>query len=292
MAWDKDKPAATTSLANSNPEMLENNASLETALNREHEFSTGGTLVDQIHHKKGSARAYFNDTEPATRRDGSAFNSEDLGSLWFDSNSSPDNQFNVLTATTPTWTPVSNEIIATLLASSRTFGVNLTVDGILSVGGVVNITGTTNAARINLTGKLNPTDYSASNGGFLTDITMAANASDKVASQRSIKAYVDNNIGSANYSPTSYSGQESVLEPNGRIIKQGQQSSVIVGSDTTESFAVAFPTAITRVTFNWKGASNIPNSNTNVVLRSQSASQIKFRAINETCTVEWIAIGY
>ena len=121
MAFDKDKPAASTSLRNSNPEILANWSAIETAADREHEFSTGGTVADQFHHKKGSARAFFQDAEPGARADGTAFTSEDLGSLWFDSNASPDNQFNVLTATTPTWTPVSTEIIAVAVAAIHTW---------------------------------------------------------------------------------------------------------------------------------------------------------------------------
>ncbi len=41
--WDKDKPASSTSLRNSNPEMLANQAALESAIAQDHEFSTGGT---------------------------------------------------------------------------------------------------------------------------------------------------------------------------------------------------------------------------------------------------------
>ena len=42
-AWDKDKPAPSTSLRNSNPEILANWSALETAIGQDHEFSTGGT---------------------------------------------------------------------------------------------------------------------------------------------------------------------------------------------------------------------------------------------------------
>ncbi len=42
-AWDKDKPAASTSLRSSNPEMLANNAALETAFDAQHDFTTGST---------------------------------------------------------------------------------------------------------------------------------------------------------------------------------------------------------------------------------------------------------
>ena len=168
MAFDKDKPASTTSLRSSNPEILANWDALETALDREHEFSTGGTVADQAHHKKGSARAYFQDAQPTTRVDGTAFTSEDLGSLWFDTNSSPDNIFYVLTVTTPTWTLVSTEIIATLLASNREF-----------------------AGTLDVVGNFDPTTYETTNGGFLDEDDMVSDAADKVGSQQSIKAYAD-----------------------------------------------------------------------------------------------------
>lgn len=122
-AWDKDKPAATTTLRISNPQILANNAALETALNLEHEFSTGGTTADQCHHRPGSARAYFQDAAPSTRADGStAFTSTDLGSLWFDTNATPDNLYYVLTATTPTWTKISVSLIAEIVATANTWG--------------------------------------------------------------------------------------------------------------------------------------------------------------------------
>lgn len=40
-AWDKDKPSASTSLANSNPEILANYAALEVAIGQDHTFTTG-----------------------------------------------------------------------------------------------------------------------------------------------------------------------------------------------------------------------------------------------------------
>jgi len=43
MAFDKDKPASGTSLRNSNPEILANQAALETALDADHDFTTGST---------------------------------------------------------------------------------------------------------------------------------------------------------------------------------------------------------------------------------------------------------
>lgn len=42
-AFDKDKPAASTILRTSNPQILANWAALESAIGQDHEFSTGGT---------------------------------------------------------------------------------------------------------------------------------------------------------------------------------------------------------------------------------------------------------
>ena len=50
-AFDKDKPASSTSLRNSNPEILANWSALETAMDQDHDFTTGGTQTgthDQI----------------------------------------------------------------------------------------------------------------------------------------------------------------------------------------------------------------------------------------------------
>lgn len=135
--FDKGKPASSTSLRNSNPEILANWSALEDAIDREHSFSTGGTVAEQGEHTQGSARSFFTDTEPTTQVDGGFFESTDLGSLWFDTNSSPDNQFNVLTvadgAGNDTWTPVSDEIIAVLLAANRVFVGTLGVTGNFAV---------------------------------------------------------------------------------------------------------------------------------------------------------------
>ena len=42
-AWDKDKPSSSTSLRNSNPEILANWSALETSFGAFHEYSTGGS---------------------------------------------------------------------------------------------------------------------------------------------------------------------------------------------------------------------------------------------------------
>lgn len=188
-AWDKDKPASSTSLRSSNPEILANQSALETSFGNEHEFSTGGTNSGD--HIQGSARSFSQATAPATQIDGGAFASTDLGSLWVDTD---DNAIYILTATTPTWTPVSTEIIATLLGSARTFGDTLTITNTLTASAAATI-GTT----LDVSGNIDPTTYETTNGGFLDEDAMGSDAADKVASQQSIKAYVDNEILASDY---------------------------------------------------------------------------------------------
>jgi len=133
--WDITSPDINQPIGNDYKEIYDLRKGVAIRMNKEHETlataSAGGV------HKQGSARAFFQDAAPATQVNGDAFDSGDLGSLWFDSNASPDNQFNVLTATTPTWTPISTEIIATLLASNRQFAGTLTVDGATTLTGAV-----------------------------------------------------------------------------------------------------------------------------------------------------------
>ncbi len=196
MSFDKDKPPASDSLRESNPQILANYSQLQTAVNNEHIFSGTAAATQTGDHTQGSARAFFQDGTPATRIDGAGFLSTDLGSLWVDSNSSPDNQFNILTATAPTWTPVSTEIIATLLGAARIFAGTLRSDGTFTVGATkFQVAGTTGntiiAGTLDVTGNIDPTTYETTNGGFLDEDDLSSDAADKIASQQSIKAYTD-----------------------------------------------------------------------------------------------------
>lgn len=223
--WGVTAPDIDQPHGNAYKEVYDLRKGIAIRMNKEHETlaasSAGGV------HKQGSARAFFQDTAPETQVDGSAFDSGDLGSLWFDSNASPDNQFNVLTATTPTWTPISTEVIAVLLASNRQFAGTLTVDGATTLTGAVgaaasitlgagaDLIGSSDSnivintdkfvvtassgntiveGTLDVHGNIDPTTYETSNGGFLDEDAMGSNAANKVASQQSIKAYIDAQI--------------------------------------------------------------------------------------------------
>lgn len=118
MAWDKNLIAEGVLAPDLNDEIRSNWAALEDALNKEMNFATGGTASLQGILKQGGARCFWQATAPATRADGSAFASTDLGLLWIDSDN---NKIYILTATTPTWTSIESVTIATLLAASRVF---------------------------------------------------------------------------------------------------------------------------------------------------------------------------
>ena len=71
---------------------------------------------------------------------------------------------------------------------------------------------------------------------------MTSDSNTALATQQSIKAYVDSQIG---FNPSTYTGQESVTFPNGMIMKMGEVSSTT--STTTITFASAFPNGVVSV---------------------------------------------
>lgn len=136
MAWDKGRPVEGGLAPDLNDVIILNNNALEAALDAYIRFATGGTQTGQP--RQGSARVYFQDAAPTARLDGDYFDSTDFGCIWVDSNATIDNQFNILTAAdgagTETWTPISTEIIAVLLAANRIFAGTLKSTGDFTVG--------------------------------------------------------------------------------------------------------------------------------------------------------------
>lgn len=210
-------------------------------MNKEHE--TLATSSEGGVHTQGSARAFFQDAAPTTQIDGTAWDSGDTGSFWFDTNASPDNLFYVLTnhASTGTWTLVSTSLIAELLAANRTFAGTLTVTGQSTFNDHINLgaaddligsstsdinfgsgnftvagdTGNTTiggtasvGGTLDVTGNIDPTSYETTNGGFLDEDAMGSNAANKVASQQSIKAYITAQI-AANVTLSVYTNEDS-----------------------------------------------------------------------------------
>ena len=108
----------------------------------------------------------------------------------------------------------------------------------------------------------------------------------KGATQGNIKAYVDTTAGpTVGFTPTSYTGGESVTFPNGLIIKFGQQTINVAGGNIT--FGTAFPNACISV----QGTAKSADSNNNMGVVSFSTTQIDCNP-NTTDAYTWLAIGH
>ena len=201
MAWDKGRPIEGGMAPDLNNVIILNNAALESALDAYIRFETGGTQTGQP--RQGSARFYFQDTAPTARLDGDYFDSTDLGTPWIDSNSDPDNQFNILTAAdgagTETWTPISTEVIAVLLAAERAFAevITFSKSPVFTLGIVGNdsyIVGRNNAGD----GNINIAKVNTSDGVTLGAVTtlpdtsaLATSGAPAADAQLANKKYVD-----------------------------------------------------------------------------------------------------
>lgn len=171
--WDTASPDIDQPIGNSYKEIYDLRKGVGLRMVKEHVAFATSSAGGQ--HKQGSARGFFQASEPLVDLESNLFGNEDRGSFWVDSD---DNALYVLTASLPTWTPISTEVISTMLGqSSRTWTGTSTFQG---------------ACTFN--NSINPTSYSTGNGGFLDEDDMASDSATKVASQQSIKAYVANAV--------------------------------------------------------------------------------------------------
>jgi hypothetical protein len=132
-------------------------------------------------------------------------------------------------------------------------------------------------------------------GCEIDEDNMATDSNARIPTQQSVKAYVDNSVGSANYTPTSYANEESVTYPNGLIIKMGEKDCATAGNYTV-TYGTAFPTRMKSV-----GFSQFYNNNTNPsawniksITGTNGKEGFVFR-VNGTyagAKLYWTAIGY
>lgn len=290
-AFDKDKPSASTSLRASNPEILANWSQLQTAIDNEHIFTGTAAGTQTGDHTQGSARCFSQADFPPTRIDGNVFLSTDLGSLWIDTD---DNAMYILTATVPTWTPISTEVIATLLAANRVFAGTLGVDGNFTVNSNFDVTASngntvvagTLAAQTSL--DINSTVVVV---GTIDDDTMAAATDTTISTAESIVAYADA-APAAQMTPTTESDATSstgvTVFPNGFRIARGQES---VGANAED---IVTPSGFTKIytavlTLIEDTTTDRPN-----VLKIGNVNDTTFTIRNTTANVRlvsWICIG-
>lgn len=124
---------------------------------------------------------------------------------------------------------------------------------------------------------------------ILDEDDMTSDSATALATQQSIKAYVDSSA--QTFVPASYAGEESVTLPNGLIMKFGSKS-VAGDSSAAVSFATAFSTAIVQVQLTIK--TSIPlNNDAGLSAISQTTSGFTIQnGSSGTETVSWMAIGY
>ena len=106
--WVVTSPNDEALVGNTYKELYDLRKGVALRVDREH--ITLATSSAGGEHVQGSARAWFQDAAPGLQPDGTALAAGDLGMLWFDSNATPDNLVYVLTATTPTWTLISESL--------------------------------------------------------------------------------------------------------------------------------------------------------------------------------------
>jgi len=104
------------------------------------------------------------------------------------------------------------------------------------------------------------------------------------------KKYVDDNVGSANYTPTSYANEESVTLPNGLIMKFGTATTLTAQTDKTITFGTAFPTACKTAVVT--GGDSDPSVDDFISAHTLAAASFKIQSRLSMGSVHWIAIGY
>ena len=124
---------------------------------------------------------------------------------------------------------------------------------------------------------------------ILDEDDMVSNSDTALATQQSIKTYVDATAGG--FTPSTYAGEESVTLPNGLIMKFGSQS-VPGDSTATVSFATNFPGGIVQVQLTIKTAISL-SSDAGVTATLQTISGFTIQnGASFTETISWMAIGY
>ena len=119
---------------------------------------------------------------------------------------------------------------------------------------------------------------------------MSSNSATSVATQQSIKAYVDASS-AGGFTPTTYAGGETTTFPNGLTMKFG---TVTVGTNATQavSFGAAFNDSVISVnaTFN----RNMGTSGDEIHVSASLISKTGFSLTNgsSSAIVGWFAVGY
>lgn len=299
-AWDKDKPASSTSMRSSNPQILANWSALETAFGQDHEFSTGGTNsgnheVITMEEESSAGASSTNELHVQAIDGGSgqpefAITSEDGNELQMTKDGDLFSSAGLTVTSASTFngsiTLGAGDDLIGSSTSDITFNTNkftvagdsgnTVIAGTLSVGGTLDVTG-----------NIDPTTYETTNGGFLNSDTMTGVADNTVASSDSIKNYADSIAPTPDSDDNDSTGSYSF--GNGLIIKYGK-SNATANDDTTVTFGTPFPNAC----FQAYAVDGDTDSNDRYQLKSHTITAASFKVRNPdsaTRVARWWAIG-
>ena len=290
-AWDKDKPSSSTSLRASNPEILANWSALETSFGAFHEYSTGGSNTGENLSIKFNAPI----STPTNAANKLWIYSKDVNSVVeahiLDESgnelqiTSGGDLFSSAGLTITGASTLNGSITLGAgddLIGSSTSDITFNTNKFTVAGATGN---TVIAGTCDITGATEVTGVATLGDGSLLKTSAAPSTEAMIAN----KKYVDDNVGSANWTPTSYAGEQSVTFPNGLILKQGIVTSVGAGAVATVTFDVAFGTV--------KSASCENLSTTSIQsahLDTFNTTTIKMRNVSVTTTtdIHWQAWGY
>lgn len=184
MAWNKDKPGGSDKLQDSDDDLRDNFAALETQLGHGHNFPTDGG------HKKGSAVCYYQTSAPTTKQDGAtALDADDNGSLWIDSDASPKILYYYVHGTG--WV-AAGTIMSLLDEDDMASDDDTLAPTQQSTKAYADARET--AAKAACIIKDGSTAFTGTGDGFKDEDDMASDSATAIASQQSIKKYVDDQI--------------------------------------------------------------------------------------------------
>jgi len=141
-----------------------------------------------------------------------------------------------------------------------------------------------NVANMKVLGNTSGSSTAPQEVSILDEDDMNSDSDTALATQQSIKAYVDGSSTNG-FTPTYYNGGESVTFPNGLIMKWGVD--VISSSGGTVTFEQAFPNACINV----MGVESGADQNGGFGLTAFSASSFSVNP-SSPGTWHWQAIGY
>ena len=148
-----------------------------------------------------------------------------------------------------------------------------------------------NVANMKVLGNTSGSATALQEVNILDEDDMSSDSSTALATQQSIKAYVD---GAPNFTPSTYAGEESVTLPHGLIMKWGVVENSPYGNTGINivTFGTAFPSAIVNAQVSWSTTNTGFTNPVYIKGGSVSTTGLTINNLSGTADVYWQAIGY